>query len=103
MTECPYPTPIQDKRWTDAQGTLWHMRGHLLTARQALRLLKRTDVSVLHVCGPDARQVAAAARNALIERTEVFFAGNAPPPSDYVIAEFLSEQREVMLVVQEYC
>jgi hypothetical protein len=98
-----FPTPLQDKRWTDPHGTQWHMRGDLLTTRQARRLLNRSDVSLLHVYGPDARQLAGPDRSMLIGRIEEFFAGNAPPRSDYVIAEFRNDQRQVMLVVQEYC
>jgi hypothetical protein len=98
-----FPSPLQDKRWTDPHGAQWHRRGDLLTARQARRLLRRPDVSLLHVYGPDARQVTGSDRAVLIGRIEEFFAGNAPPRSDYVIAEFRDDQRQVMLIIQEYC
>jgi hypothetical protein len=52
-----WPTPIRDKNWTDRQGDRWRMRGGLLTAKQARRLLRRPDVAILHVYGLDSRQV----------------------------------------------
>jgi hypothetical protein len=42
-------------------------------------------------------------RDALTVRVEEFFAGCAPPMSDFAIAEFRNGQRQVMPVVQEYC
>jgi hypothetical protein len=98
-----FPTPLQDKHWTDQHGTLWHMRGGTLAARQARRLLNRTDVPLVHVYGPDARELTGPDRAELASRIEDFFAGNAPSRSDYVVAEFRNDQRQVMLVVQEYC
>jgi predicted naringenin-chalcone synthase len=79
------------------------MRGGLLAARQARRLLRRPDVTVLHVYGLDPRVVTGLERDALTVRIEEFFVGCAPPMSDFAIAEFRNGQRQVMLVVQEYC
>ena len=79
------------------------MRGGPLTARQARRLLSRPGVIVLHVYGIDPRPVTAPERDGLIARIEEFFAGDAPPMSDFALAEFRNDQRQVMLVVQEHC
>jgi len=79
------------------------MRGGLLTAKQARQLLRRRDVSVLHVYGADIRLVSGPQRDALTDRIEQFFAGAAPPMSDFVLAEFRDNRRQVMLVVQEHC
>jgi hypothetical protein len=98
-----WPAPIRDRRWTDRHGAQWRMRGGLLTARQARRLLRRPDVIVLHIYGFDPRLVTGLERDALTARIEEFFAGYAPPMSDFAIAEFRNGQRQVMLVVQESC
>jgi hypothetical protein len=79
------------------------MRGSLLTARQARRLLSRPDVTVLHIYGLHPRPVTGLERDGLIARIEEFFTGAAPAMSDFAVAEFRNGQRKVMLVVQEYC
>jgi hypothetical protein len=98
-----WPAPIGDKRWIDLQGNRWHMRGGLLTAKQARRLFRRPDVAILHVYDPDPRQVTGPERDALIDRIEQFFADAAPPMTDFATAEFRSDLRQPMLVVQESC
>ena len=98
-----WPAPIRDKNWIDRQGNRWHVRGGLLTARQARRLFRRPDVAILHLYGLDPRQVTGPERGALIDRIELFFAGAAPPMTDFAIAEFRNDLRETMLVVQESC
>jgi hypothetical protein len=98
-----WPSPIGDKYWVDQQGSRWHMRGGLLTAKQARRLLRRPEVAVLHVYGVSLRQVTGPEREALTGQIEQFFAGTAPPMSDFAIAEFRDDQRRVLLVVQESC
>jgi hypothetical protein len=98
-----WPSPIGDKHWVDQQGSRWQMRGGLLTAKQARRLLRRSDVAVLHVYGVSPRQVSGTERKALIDQIEQFFVGAAPPMSDFAIAEFRDDRRQVLLVVQESC
>jgi hypothetical protein len=98
-----WPAPIRDRSWTDRHGVQWRMRGELLTPRRVRRLLSRPDVAVLHIYGPDPRLVTGLERAGLISRIEEFFAGDAPPMSDFALAEFRDGQRQIMLVVQEYC
>jgi hypothetical protein len=98
-----WPAPIADRQWTDGQGTRWHMRGGSLTARAARRLLRQPGIAVLHVYGAGVREPAGAQRAALTDRIEQFFAGLAPPGSEFAIAEFRNDQRQVLLVVQESC
>ena len=50
-------SPIGDRRWTGADGTRWRMRGGVLTRRAVGRLLKRPDVRVLHVYGPEPAEI----------------------------------------------
>lgn len=99
----PWPEPIRDKHWTDQDGKPWRIRGGLLTAKRARRLLRQPDVIVLHVYGLEPTQVTGPVRDALIGRIERYFAGNAPPFSDFAIAEFRNDQRQIMLIVQESC
>jgi hypothetical protein len=98
-----WPSPIRAKHWADKHGNQWRMRGGMLTARKASRLLRLSDVTVLHIYGPDPCPVTGPEREALIGRIEEFFAGDAPPMSDFAIAEFRNDQRQVMLIVQESC
>jgi hypothetical protein len=55
----PWPQPIQDGVWTHDNGALWHIRGGRgqLPDRVLRRLLKRTDVRVLHAYGPRPAEV----------------------------------------------
>ena len=101
----PWPHPIQDGHWTDDNGTEWHIRGGLaqLPDRVLRRLLKRTDVRVLHAYGPDPTEITGPEREALLERVERYFAGMAPPHSQFWSAEFRDEHRNVMLVIEEAC
>jgi hypothetical protein len=98
-----WPSPIGDEHWVDQQGSRWQMRGGLLTAEQAQRLLRQPEVAVLHVCGVSPRQVTGPEREALTGQIEQFFAGCTPSMSDFAIAEFRDDQRRVLLVVQESC
>jgi hypothetical protein len=98
-----WPAPIRDKHWTDPQGNRWHMRGGLLTARRARRLYGRPDVAILHVYGPEPRQLTGPERDELIGKIEQFFADAAPPMTDFAIAEFRNDLRQAMIVVQESC
>lgn len=98
-----WPTPIRDKLWADAQGNQWRIRGGLLTAKQARQLFRRPDVVILHVYGPDPRQLTGPERDALIERIEQFFAHAAPSTTSFAIAEFRNDRRQAIFVVQESC
>jgi hypothetical protein len=101
----PWPQPIQAGNWTDDNGTEWHIRGGRaqLPDRVLRRLLKRTDVRVLHAYGPRPTEVAGSEREALLERVERYFAGTAAPQSQFWLAEFRDERRHVLLVIQEAC
>jgi hypothetical protein len=49
-----WPRPIHDGHWTDDNGTDWHIRGERaaqLPHRVLRRLLKRSDLRVLHAYG----------------------------------------------------
>ena len=101
----PFPQPIQDGIWIDDNGAEWHIRGGRaqLPDRVLRRLLKRTDVRVLHASGPRPTEVTGSELEALLERVERYFVGTAPPHSQFWVAEFRDEHRRVMLVIQEAC
>jgi hypothetical protein len=79
------------------------MRGPAIGQRELRRLLKRDEVRVLHVYGLEPVEVSGAQRDALLQRIETFFAGQAPPMSDFVLGDFRDSDRRVMVVVQESC
>ncbi len=100
----PWPQPIRDGHWTDGNGTHWHIRGGAGLPRVVLRrLLKRPDLRVLHAYGPHPAEVSDAEREALLERVERYFAGEASPHSEFWLAEFRDDDRHVMLVIEEAC
>lgn len=99
----PWPTPIRDRQWVDAEGVVWRMRGAALGRREWVRLLKRADVRILHVYGLAPVVLSKPDAAPLIDRMEEFFAGEAPPMSDFVIGDFRDGQRRVMIIVQESC
>jgi hypothetical protein len=98
-----WPAPLADNHWIDQQGNRWRIRGDLLTPKQARRLFRRPDVSVLHFYGPDCREVTGPDRDALIDRIEQFFVDAAPPMTAFAMAEFRNDLRQVTVVVQESC
>jgi hypothetical protein len=100
-----WPQPIEDGRWVDDSGVEWRIRGPRIDpAGSALRrLLKRTELRVLHAYGPRPREVSGPDRQALLEAVERYVAGEAPPHSAFWMAEFRNDDHQVMLVIEEAC
>jgi hypothetical protein len=42
-------------------------------------------------------------REALLQRVEQYAAGDAPPYSAFLLAEFRNDSRQAMLVIEEMC
>jgi hypothetical protein len=68
----PWPQPISDGYWIDDSGIHWHIRGGRAgRSRPALRrLLRHSDLRVLHAYGLHPIEVVGAERAALLERVE---------------------------------
>jgi hypothetical protein len=100
-----WPQPIREGQWVDDRGAHWHIRGRDIepTGPALRRLLKRTDLRVLHAYSAQPREVDGREREALLERVRRFAAGDAPPYSAFRLAEFRSEDQQVMLVIEEAC
>ena len=98
-----WPRPVQDRELIDSDGTAWRMRGRPLEAKQVRRLTRRADVHVVRAYGLDVVEVLGGERDVLLARIEEFFAGQAPPFSDFIFGEFRDPDHRVMLVVQESC
>ena len=79
------------------------MRGGTLDQRQLRRLLKRLDVRVLHVYGPEPREVSGQELESLLAGIEEFFRGQAAPTTDFRIADFRDPYHHVLVVVEECC
>ena len=99
-----WPLPIREGQWFDGTDN-WHRRGREITALgpPLRRLLKRQDVRVLHCYGPHPSEVDGDDRVALLDRVERYFAGEAPPHSAFVLAEFRNQAGQAMLVIEEMC
>jgi hypothetical protein len=98
-----HPRLLREGVWIAPAGDRWHMRGHELTPKQARRLLKRPGVRVLHVDSPAPHEPEGAELEGLLTRLEEFWAGEAPPMSDFRLGDFRNSSHEVMLVIQESC
>jgi hypothetical protein len=100
-----WPRPISDGHWTDDRDVHWQIRGRGIepAGPPLRRLLKRADLRVLHAYGARPREVSGREREALMERVARFAAGDAPAHSALRLAEFRSEDRQVMLVIEEAC
>ena len=100
-----WPRPIREGQWVDDRGVHWHIRGRSIEpgGPPLRRLLKRTDLRVLHAYGTQPREVEGREREALLERVRRFAAGDAPPFSTFWLAEFRNEDRQVMVVIEEAC
>jgi hypothetical protein len=98
-----WPRPVHDREWIDADGTAWRMRGVPLDAKQAERLLKRPDVHVVRAYELNVAKVRGVERDALLARVEEFFAGNAPPNSEFELGDFRDQNHRVTLMIQESC
>ena len=79
------------------------MRGGPLDAKQARRHMKRPDVHIVRAYELNVAEVRGAERDALLARVEEFFAGNAPPYSEFELGDFRDQNHRVTLMVQESC
>lgn len=98
-----WPSPIRDREWFDGAGRRWHLRTDNLDLRHARRLLTRPDARALHCYGMHPREISGAELEILLARIEDFFAGHAPPMSEFWLAEFRDDDRATMLVIEEGC
>ena len=98
-----WPRPLHDRDWVDTDGSVWRMRGGPLDAKQARRLMKRPDVHVVRAYEDTVAEVRGPERDALLTRVEEFFAGNAPPYSEFELGDFRGQNQRVTLMIQESC
>ncbi|GAA2887621.1 hypothetical protein Acy02nite_82390 [Actinoplanes cyaneus] len=100
-----WPRPISDGRWIDDRGIHWQIRGRELepAGPPLRRLLKRADLRFLHAYGAHPREVSGRESEALLERVGRFAAGDVPAHSAFRLAEFRSNDRQAMLVIEEAC
>lgn len=100
-----WPQPIRDGHWTDDDGTRWHLRGRRAGPPKPVlrRLLKHPDLRILHAYGPRPTEVVGAERTALLDQVERYLGGDAPPYSEFRLAEFRDADRNVMLIIEEGC
>ena len=105
QADAEWPRPIRARQWIGEDGVRWRLRGREIEAGSVAlrRLLTRSGLRVLHVYGPRPREVTGQEREGLLERVGLFAAGEAPPHSCFWLAEFRSEDRQVMLIIEEGC
>lgn len=77
--------------------------GGLLEERAVRRLLKRPGVTLLHVYGTEPRQLELGEGADLRASLEDFYAGEAPPHADFLVADFRDDDHNVLVVVEESC
>ena len=79
------------------------MRGTELDEKAARRLVRRSDVVVLHAYGLNVAVVEGDEKAALLHRVDDYLRGEAPEHSVFELADFRDPDRNVMLAVQESC
>ena len=79
------------------------MRGGTIDQRRLRHLLKRPDVRVLHIYGPEPSEVSGQERQALLAEIERFFQGRAAATTDFRVADFRDADHHVLVVVEESC
>jgi len=79
------------------------MRGRELNPKEVRRLLRRLTCACCMSTAPDPTEVSETERQALLDRVEQFFAGEAPPMCDFRVAEFRDSNRRVLLAIEEGC
>jgi hypothetical protein len=98
-----WPRPVYDGAWVDTDGRAWRMRGNALDAKQARKLMRRSDVRVVLAYDVDVVEVRGAEREDLFARVEDFLEGNEPAHSRFELGDFRDPDHRVMLMVQESC
>ncbi len=97
---------VHRREWKDDAGRVWRRRGELLAGKRAKALMENPATTVLLFGGPQPVQVEPADRGALWERVAPFLDGRpsgAVGQEDYEAAEAVSEARERLLALYEYC
>jgi hypothetical protein len=94
---------VHDREWIDPHGTAWRMRGSPLDAKQARRLMRRSDVHVVLAYGMEVAEVLGADRDVLLARVEDFLAGKASAHSEFELGDFRDQDHRTVLMVQESC
>ncbi|WP_030529667.1 hypothetical protein [Phycicoccus jejuensis] len=99
----PWPSPVADRSWVSDDGTEWRMRGGPIGEREVRRLLRRPDVRVLHVYGTEPVELPAKEASEVLDALQVFYDGRAQPFADFVVADFRSNDHDVLIVIEESC
>lgn len=99
----PWAQLLRARRWVDADGTQWRMRGEPLKPSAVRRQLRRDDVRVVHVYGPDPQPLTGQALEDVLERYWEFVEGRAQPFSEFKVGDFRDAERHALLVFEEFC
>ena len=102
-TEVEWPRPVYDGSLIDADGIRWTMRGPALEGKRARRVVRQSDIRVVHAYGLDVVELEGEEKRQLLARVEEYLRGEAPPYNVFELAEFRDEDRRTMLVAQESC
>ncbi len=70
-----WPTPVYDGSLIEDDGTLWRMRGSALGDKAARKMLRRTDVRVVHAYGLNVVEVHGATKEQLLADVWEFLRG----------------------------
>jgi hypothetical protein len=98
-----WPRPVYDGAWVDTEGSAWRMRGSALDAKQARKLMSRSDVHVVLAYDVDVVEVRGAERENLLARVDEFLDGNEPAHSRFELGDFRDPDHRVMFMIQESC
>ena len=106
----PWPAPIHDRGWTDADGTRWQLcgAGRVASVKRIKKLLLSPEVGVLLFDGPDApSEVGPDGRQALWQQIRPHLTGTVVRDkndyTDFRAAEFKDDQRRRLVIVERSC
>jgi len=103
----PWPRPIRERAWTDADGVRWIRRGSSIAGNDIRRLLLDASIPVLLCYSLEPRIVPPVERAELWDRIRPYVTGrlrdDATDHTSFDTAEFRDDERRSMLIIEESC
>lgn len=95
--------PLSNREWVDAAGVVWRRRGDGdLALKQAVKLLARPEVTLMHVYDGPAHRHEGSDRAGLVAEIRSVD-GESDPNHEFQFGEFKNDPGHHMVMVVEFC